>query len=104
LEKERGVGRKLMNTILKYPGSKWSTAQWIISNFPEGYQKMTYLEPYMGSLAVLFNKNRSVIETINDLDGNVVNLFKVIRDRPGGGAGPSDRVHPMVPAGIPSKL
>jgi DNA adenine methylase len=68
--------------VLKYPGSKWSIANWIISNFPAGYEKMTYCEPYFGSGAVFFNKNRSVIETINDLDGNVVNLFKVIRDYP----------------------
>jgi site-specific DNA-adenine methylase len=72
-----------LNTVLKYPGSKWSTAQWIISNFPPGYEKMTYLEPFFGSGAIFFNKKRSVIETINDLDGNVVNLFKVIRDNPG---------------------
>jgi DNA adenine methylase len=71
-----------MNTVLKYPGSKWSTAKWIISNFPANYEKMTYLEPYFGSGAVFFNKKRSVIETINDLDGNVVNLFKVIRENP----------------------
>lgn len=70
-----------MNTVLKYPGSKWSTAEWLISNFPYGYEKMTYLEPFFGSGAVFFNKKRSVIETINDIDGNVVNLFKVIRDR-----------------------
>jgi len=70
------------STVLKYPGSKWSTSNWIISNFPAGYEKMTYCEPFFGSGAVFFNKNRSVIETINDLDGNVVNLFKVIREYP----------------------
>jgi DNA adenine methylase len=71
-----------MNTVLKYPGSKWSMTDWIISNFPPGYEKMTYCEPFFGSGAVFFNKKRSLVETINDLDGNVVNLFKVIRDRP----------------------
>ncbi len=71
-----------MKAVLKYPGSKWSTAEWIISYFPAGYEKMTYLEPFFGSGAVFFNKNRSVIETINDLDGNVVNFFKVIREHP----------------------
>jgi len=71
-----------VQTVLKYPGSKWSTANWIISNFPAGYEKMTYCELYFGSGAVFFNKNRSMIETINDLDGNVVNLFKVIREQP----------------------
>ena len=71
-----------MSTVLKYPGSKWSTAQWIISNFPPRYEKMTYLEPFFGSGAIFFNKNRSSVETINDLDSGVVNLFKVIREHP----------------------
>jgi DNA adenine methylase len=71
-----------MNTVLKYPGSKWNLAHWIISNFPDRYEKMTYLEPFFGSGAVFFNKKRSIVETINDLDSNVVNLFRVIRNRP----------------------
>ncbi len=57
-----------MNTVLKYPGSKWSTAEWIISMFPADYENMTYLEPFFGSGAVFFNKKRSKIETINDID------------------------------------
>jgi len=69
-------------TLLKYPGSKWSTARWIISNFPSGYEKMTYLEPFFGSGAVFFNKQRSAVETIGDIDSNVTNLFQVIRDKP----------------------
>jgi len=65
--------------ILHYPGSKWSMADWIIEYMPE---HETYLEPFFGSGAVLFNKPSSKIETVNDLDGQVVNLFRVIRDRP----------------------
>lgn len=68
-----------MKAIIKYPGSKWSIANWIISFFPEHH---SYLEPYFGSGAVLFNKSRSNIETVNDLDGNVVNLFEWIRKDP----------------------
>ena len=71
-----------MKAVLKYPGSKWRIADWIISHFPSGYERMTYLEPFFGSGAVFFKKNRSVVETINDLDGNVINLFKQIRDNP----------------------
>lgn len=71
-----------MNTVLKYPGSKWSIADWLIYNFPADYEKMTYLEPFFGSGAAFFNKKRSLVETINDLDNNVVNLFKQIRDNP----------------------
>jgi DNA adenine methylase len=54
-------------------------ADWIIKHMPE---HTTYLEPFFGSGAVFFNKSRSPLETVNDLDGDVVNLFKVIRDRP----------------------
>lgn len=68
-----------MKAVVKYPGSKWSIADWIISFFPEHH---SYLEPFFGSGAVLFNKQRSHIETVNDLDGNVVNLFECIREDP----------------------
>ncbi|MGI8375834.1 DNA adenine methylase, partial [Bacillus velezensis] len=65
--------------ILHYPGSKWSMTDWIISHMPE---HKTYVEPFFGSGALFFNKQPSTIETINDLDSSVVNLFKVIRDHP----------------------
>lgn len=68
-----------MKAIIKYPGSKWFLAKWIISFFPKHH---SYLEPFFGSGAVLFNKPRSHIETVNDLDGNVVNLFEWIKRDP----------------------
>ena len=68
-----------INAIIKYPGSKWSIANWIINFFPDHH---SYLEPFFGSGAVLFNKSRSHIETINDLDGDVVNLFEWIKKDP----------------------
>ncbi len=68
-----------MKAVVKYPGSKWSIAEWIISFFPEHH---SYVEPFFGSGAVLFNKGRSNIETVNDLDGNVANLFECIREDP----------------------
>jgi len=40
------------------------------------------MEPFFGSGAVLFNKPPVEIEIINDIDGDVVNLFKVIREKP----------------------
>ena len=71
-----------MRAIFRYPGSKWSIAEWIIGHFPAGYEKMVYLEPFVGSGAVFFNKNPGAVETINDLDSNIVNLFRVLRDDP----------------------
>lgn len=68
-----------MKAILKYPGSKWSLAKQIVSMFPQHH---SYMEPFFGSGAVLFSKPRSNIETVNDLDGNVVNLFEWIKKDP----------------------
>lgn len=69
----------LNNAVIKYPGSKWGMAKTIIDLFPEHH---SYLEPFLGSGAVLFKKPRSNIETVNDLDDNVVNLFEWIRKDP----------------------
>ncbi|GGE47872.1 DNA methyltransferase [Pullulanibacillus camelliae] len=68
-----------MKRILNYPGSKWGLANWIIEHMPH---HEVYLEPYFGSGAVFFNKQPVKIETINDIDSRVVNLFRVIRDNP----------------------
>ncbi len=68
-----------MNAILNYPGAKWSMAKQIVSIMP---QHRSYLEPFFGSGAVLFNKPPSAIETINDIDGDIVNFFKVLRENP----------------------
>ena len=67
------------NAVIKYPGAKWGVAPWVISHFPE---HRSYLEPFFGSGAVLFTKSRSAIETVNDIDGDVVNLFDWIRKDP----------------------
>ncbi|MGN0817706.1 MAG: DNA adenine methylase [Candidatus Coproplasma sp.] len=68
-----------MNSILKYPGGKWRIADWIISFFPK---HKVYVEPYFGSGALFFRKEPSYIETINDINGDIVNLFKVCREQP----------------------
>jgi DNA adenine methylase len=64
---------------LKWPGAKWNLAEWICGHLPP---HRVYLEPYFGSGAVFFTKEPARLETINDLDGDVVNLFRIIRDRP----------------------
>lgn len=65
-----------MRNVLKYPGSKWNVAKQIVQLIPEHH---SYVEPYFGSGAVLFNKNPSEIETVNDLDSDVINLFRCIQ-------------------------
>lgn len=64
---------------LRYYGGKWKLAPWIISHFPP---HKNYVEPCGGAASVLLQKPRSPLETYNDLDGNVVNFFRVLRDQP----------------------
>ena len=68
-----------MRQLIKYPGSKWSLSNWVTSFFPQHH---SYVEPFFGSGAVLFNKKPSNIETVNDIDGEVVNLFECIKQDP----------------------
>lgn len=68
-----------MTALLNYPGAKWGMAPQIVSLMP---RHRSYLEPFFGSGAVLFNKPPSAIETVNDIDGDIVNFFSVLREQP----------------------
>lgn len=68
-----------MKPPFPYYGGKQMLAERIISLLPEHQH---YVEPYAGSLAVLLAKPRVPFETVNDLDGDLVNFWQVLRDRP----------------------
>ena len=59
-------------------GGKFSHLSWLLPLLPECHH---YCEPFAGSAAVLLNRPPSPVETYNDIDGEVVNFFKVLRDR-----------------------
>lgn len=68
---------KVSRPVLRYFGSKFRLAPWIIENLPP-HQK--YVEPYGGGGNVILRKPRASIEVYNDLDDDVVNLFRVLRE------------------------
>jgi len=70
------VTKPALRPVLRYMGSKGLLAGRIVRHFP---QHKSYVEPFGGGASVLLNKPRSVIETYNDLDLEVVNFFRVLR-------------------------
>lgn len=59
-------------------GGKYSHLDWLLPLLPSATH---YCEPFGGSAAVLLNRKPSPVETYNDIDGEVVNFFSVLRDQ-----------------------
>ncbi|MDH6067291.1 DNA adenine methylase [Chrysosporum ovalisporum APH033B] len=59
-------------------GGKYSHLDWLLPLLPKTTH---YCEPFGGSAAVLLNREPAPVETYNDIDGQVVNFFRVLRDQ-----------------------
>lgn len=64
--------------VFGWYGGKFSHLEWLLPRLPKAHH---YCEPFSGSAAVLLNRAPSPVETYNDVDGDVVNFFRVLRDR-----------------------
>jgi len=73
-ESASGAGRLI---AFGWYGGKFSHLKWLLPLLPQCHH---YCEPFAGSAAVLLNRDPSPVETYNDLDGEVVNFFRVLRD------------------------
>jgi DNA adenine methylase len=65
-------------SLLRYFGGKWAIAPWVLAHLPP---HRVYVEPFGGAASILLRKPRSRIEVYNDLDEEIVTIFKVVQDR-----------------------
>jgi DNA adenine methylase len=69
--------RKRKKIVFGWYGGKFSHLDWLLPLLPKIPH---YCEPFAGSAAVLLNRDPALVETYNDIDGEVVNFFRVLRD------------------------
>lgn len=65
--------------VFGWYGGKFNHLDWLLPLLPAAHH---YCEPFAGSAAVLLNRVPAPVETYNDMDGEVVNFFRVLRERP----------------------
>jgi len=74
-----GLTQKKKLILFGWYGGKFSHLDWLLPLLPKCHH---YCEPFAGSAALLLNRAPSPVETYNDLDGQVCNFFRILRDEP----------------------
>jgi DNA adenine methylase len=69
----------MINSPLKWVGGKSRLRKFIVPLFPE---HTCYVEPFAGAGWVLFGKKPSEVEILNDIDQEVVNFFRTVKNNP----------------------
>jgi DNA adenine methylase len=64
---------------IRWYGGKFSHLDWLLPLLPQCHH---FCEPFGGAASVLLNRDPSPVETYNDIDGDLVTFFRVLRDRP----------------------
>lgn len=72
------MNSRVTRPLIRYHGGKFLLAPWIIAHLPP---HRVYVEPFGGGGSVLIRKSRSYAEIYNDLNGEIVNVFRMARDR-----------------------
>lgn len=72
------MGKVALRTPISYYGGKQKLAAEIISRIPE---HTLYCEPFIGGAAVFFGKQKSLVEVINDTNSELINFYKVCKNR-----------------------
>lgn len=77
--KDRSRPSQQRRIVFGWYGGKFNHLDWLLPLLPEAHH---YCEPFSGSAAVLLNRPPGPLETYNDIDGDVVTFFRVLRDQP----------------------
>jgi len=67
-----------VNSVVTRVGGKYGLRDEIVKFFPHGHK--IYCEPFLGAAHILFAKDRSPVEIVNDISAEVVTFFRVLRD------------------------
>lgn len=67
----------ITSPAIRYHGGKFRLAPWVMEFFPD---HRIYVEPFGGAAGVLIQKPRAYSEVYNDLDGDMVNFFRVVQN------------------------
>jgi DNA adenine methylase len=78
LDQTVAAARRRRTIVFGWYGGKFSHLEWLLPLLPSCHH---YCEPFAGSAAVLLNRAPSPLETYNDIDGEVVNFFRVLREQ-----------------------
>jgi len=73
------MGVQKVKKPFRWAGSKAPLLNWLLPLIPPGGRP--YTEAYFGSGAVLLNREPAKTEAVNDIDGNIVNFFRVLQKR-----------------------
>jgi DNA adenine methylase len=71
------INREVKRSALRYFGGKWAIAPWVIEHMPT---HRVYVEPFGGAASVLLRKPRSKVEVYNDLDEEIVGIFRILQN------------------------
>lgn len=73
-------GRKRKKLLaFRWYGGKYTHLDWLLPLLPRTH---IYVEAFAGSATVLINREPSPVEVLNDIDGEITNFFRVLRDKP----------------------
>ena len=75
----RRNGRKKRMIAFGWYGGKFSHLDFILPNIPMDAKH--FCDVYGGSAAVLINRSPAPVETYNDIDSELANFFRTLRDR-----------------------